>query len=192
MHFSLFYNLIIVCVFLWTCEALFQTVVTFWKPNGFSNLLWLNVIVVLHVSSKWAYTDFILCVQLVQEHQPAILPAMLQKSCLTPKNMEGTFAMKFLNSLGLVAQWGHTFKRKLTMRIFLCPLQAYLLPVRCLPQEGKGVSVIWCTSLPYCWRAPLAVWGVSLLNLLICSTHTGQRDALRQQRPHLVAPSDVH
>lgn len=81
-------------------------------PNGFSNLLWLNLIVALRVNSKWAYTDFILCVQLVKEQQPAILPAILQKSCLTPKNMEGAFAMKFLKSLGLDAQWGHTSKFK--------------------------------------------------------------------------------
>lgn len=139
-------------------------------PNGFSSLLWLNLIVALCVNSKWAYTDFVLCMQIFREHQSAMLPAILQKSRFTPKNIEGAFAMKFLNSLGLVAQWGHTVKRKLSMRNFVCPLQTYLLPVRCLPQATKGVSVIWCTSLPYCWRAAVVVWGVSLLNILICST----------------------
>lgn len=164
----------------------------FISPNGFSNLLCLNLIV-LHVNSKWAYTDFMSYMQLVKDHQPAILPAMLQKSCLTPKNMmESAFLMKFLNSLGLGAQWGHTVRRTLNMRNFLCPLQAYLLPERCLAHEGKGVSVTGYTSLLYYWRVAVAVWGVSLLNLLICSTHTGQGDALRQWRPHLLAPSDVH
>lgn len=73
-------------------------------PNGFPNLLWLNLIVAVHVSSKWAYTDFMLCVQLVKEQQPAILSARLQKSSLILTNMESAFAMEFLNSLGLDAR----------------------------------------------------------------------------------------
>lgn len=160
-------------------------------PNGFPNLLWLNLIVAVHVSSKWAYTDFVSCVQLVKEQQPAILPARLQKSSLILTNMESASAMEFLNSLGLDAWWGHTVKRTMSMRNFLCPLQTYLLPESYLPHEGKGVFVIWCTSLPHCWRAAAAVWGVSLLHLPVCSTHIGQGDVLRRCRPHLVAPSDV-
>lgn len=156
-------------------------------PNGFSNLLWRNVIVALCVNSKWAYTDFISCVQLVTEHQPAILPAVLQKSCLTPKNMGGAFAMKFLKSLGLDAQWGHTVKRTLITRNFLCPLQTFFLPERCLPHAGKGVFVIWCTSLFILLKSCSGCLR-SQPTKLICGTHTGQGDALRQQRPHLWPP----
>jgi len=42
--------------------------------------------------------------QLVKEHQLAILIAVLKKSYLTPKNMGNVFAMKSLGCLGLDAQ----------------------------------------------------------------------------------------
>lgn len=164
-------------------------------PNGFSNLLWLNLIVALRVNSKWAYTGFILCVQLVKEQQPAILPVILQKSYLTPKNIEGAFAMKFLKSLGLDAQWGHTVKRTLSTRNFLFSLQTFVdvttfvLPERWLPHAGKGVFVVWCKSLPYCWRAAVAACGVSRLNWF--AVHTEVREMLWDSGGHTLWPSVI-
>lgn len=88
LHFSLFYNMIIVWVFfrdLWSSISICSH--CFILLNGFSNLPRLNLILVLRVNCRWGYTDFILCMKLAKEDWLAILIEVLKKSYLTLKNM---------------------------------------------------------------------------------------------------------
>lgn len=76
----------------------------FMPLNCFSSLPWLNIMIALYVNWKWAFTAFILFMQLVKVHQLAVLNTALKMFHLTLKNTHSDFAVTPLSYLSLDAQ----------------------------------------------------------------------------------------